>query len=88
MKMDLRQLKSGDKVKLKLVQPDIICSGRKRVTGYFKGVVLANSSDSLLVKFDRPISGIEKSFYNHATGTFYYEILQDLVIYKIIKKAE
>jgi hypothetical protein len=39
--METQQLKLGDKVKMKLVQPTIMCAGRKPVTCHYKGEVVA-----------------------------------------------
>jgi ribosomal protein L19 len=39
--MERQQLKLGDKVKMKLVQPVIKCSGREDVTCHYKGEIIA-----------------------------------------------
>lgn len=49
--MELSQLKLGSKVKMKLLQPDIICNGRTRIEVYFRGKVIAIGSDFVTVKF-------------------------------------
>lgn len=36
----LKSIEVGNKVKLKLEQPDIICAGRKKVECWFKGEIL------------------------------------------------
>lgn len=40
----LQSLKKGDKVKLEIVQPDILCDGRKKVSGVFRGIVKTKPS--------------------------------------------
>lgn len=49
--MELSQLRLGSRVKMKLLQPDIICDGRTRIEAYFRGKVIAIGSDFVTVKF-------------------------------------
>lgn len=49
--MVLQQLKSGDKVKLQLIQPQFKCSGRDDVTCRYRGKVLEVLDDSYLIEF-------------------------------------
>ena len=86
MKMELKQLKFGDKVKVKFVQPDIICSGRERITGYFKGVVVTRNNDSTaVIKFNKEVAGMDRGYYHVLSGKFWHKVHQDLVIYKVTK---
>lgn len=86
MKKELKQLEYGDKVKLKFVQPDIICSGRKRIEGYFKGTVISRENETtLVIRFNKEIGGKDKGYFHIATGNFYHKVHQDLVITKVIK---
>ena len=38
-------------IKLKLEQPNIICSGRKRIECYYKGKIIKESPNLLLIEF-------------------------------------
>lgn len=49
--MVLQQLKSGDKIKLQLIQPQFKCSGRDDVTCRYRGKVLEVLDDSYLIEF-------------------------------------
>ena len=49
--MDLQQLKLGSKVKLKLIQPSIKCSGRDDVAFQTRGKIIDLSEDYIKIEF-------------------------------------
>lgn len=49
--MEQQQLILGSKVKLKLIQPHFICSGRDAVSCNYKGVITYIGNKLVLIKF-------------------------------------
>lgn len=50
--MELQQLKLGDKVKLKLIQPQFKCSGREETTCFYRGeIVIIPQFNSVMIEF-------------------------------------
>ncbi len=51
--MENRQLKSGDRIKMKLVQPAIKCSGRKDVVCHYRGRVIETYNQFAFIQFTK-----------------------------------
>lgn len=47
----MKELQKLQKVKLKLIQPEIICGGRKRVTCIYKGEIIRENNEKYTVRF-------------------------------------
>ena len=67
------------KVKMKLVQPAIICSGRKEVVCYYRGVVTGVSKNLRRIQFKRYGETVEH-WYDTITKEFVDEELKDVQI--------
>lgn len=76
----LQQLKLGDKVKLKLEQPKIKCSGRSEVNCFYRGKIIETYENSYNVVISFKYKGklLEKT-YNKFSG-FEEEELKDIKI--------
>lgn len=72
-------MKVGDKVKLDLIQPEIICEGRKRVSCTFRGKITGISLDCKIIsiKFKYQNKEVEK-FYDIETNEFLDQTLKDI----------
>lgn len=81
--MERQQLKLGDKVKMKLVQPAIICSGRKEVTCYYKGTVINVDSSGkdrfVQIEFKR-YGEVVDDIYDCRLETFVHDDYKDIRI--------
>lgn len=82
--MVLQQLKSGDKVKLQLIQPNFKCSGRDDVTCRYRGRVVDVLDDSILIEFKYNKNLIRELYYfSGSLGVgFFNEELRDIKIIK------
>lgn len=80
--MGLQQLKSGDKVRLQLIQPQFKCSGRDDVTCKYRGKIINNVGHFLVVEFKYKGERVTEKYYLPEKGVegFTKEELQDIKI--------
>lgn len=75
----MRILTLGKKVKLKLTQPAIMCSGRKNVECYYRGVVTGLNETHARIQFKRYGEDVEH-FYDLDKDEFVDDELKDIQI--------
>lgn len=75
----MQKLVLGQKVKMKLSQPSIMCSGRKSVECYYRGKVTGINPTHARILFKR-YGAEDEYFYNLETQEFEDEDLKDIVI--------
>lgn len=80
--MDLQQLKSGDKVKLQLIQPQFKCSGREEITCFYRGKVIEKLDDCILISFKYKKEKIQSLYYisGSLSPGFFEEEIKDIKI--------
>lgn len=67
------------KVKLKLIQPQIVCAGRQRVTCHYRGKVISETEESMIIEF-KVYGVVEQALYLKEEKRFAEEVWQDLKI--------
>lgn len=77
----LQQLSLGVKIKLKLVQPKIKCSGRDDVTCFYRGKIVEELPDVWVVQF-KSYNQTIKAIFDKKTYICLTENYQDLKIIK------
>lgn len=81
--MEKSQLTLGSKVKLKLVQPNIKCSGRDDVTCYYRGKIIETLEDSVFIEFKYKGRLERELYYSNLSDLgigFYKEEFRDIKI--------
>lgn len=72
-------LSINTKVRLRINQPTLMCSGRDTVTCYYRGTVIAIKADENLVQIAfRHKSAMLEEWYNIKTNCFVLPELQDI----------